>query len=166
MVSLEKVSQVREVIPVHLMDEAESVRTYCPPKTDTTSTVDILVKQPDKKELPAVIKRDRGKEENTTKKSKLSALKDWLDDILPVFGAVFVAAVVICMLTFPLLFGPTDTTQATVTAVGYKGVTVEYKSEYGQDVIKKINVDDASGYQIGDTVTIEIKDRFFVKIVK
>lgn len=53
MVSLKK-TQIREVTPVHLMDEEEAVRTYCPPKTETTSTVEILINKPDKKELPAV----------------------------------------------------------------------------------------------------------------
>lgn len=54
-------------------------------------------------------------------------------------------------------FEPTYTTPGTVTAVGYKGVTVEYKGEYGQDLKKEINVDNVTEYQIGDTVTIEIK---------
>ena len=97
-----------------------------------------------------------------TKESKLSALKDWLHYIiLPVVAVV----VYIIMIVSPIIFAPTATTQATVTAVGYNGVTVEYKGQYGQEVIKKIGVDDVSGYRIGDTVTIEIK-AFFVNIVK
>ena len=58
---------MREITPVHLMDEEEAVRTYCPQKTETTNTVDILVKQPDKKELPAVKDdRDNGTEKRRT----------------------------------------------------------------------------------------------------
>lgn len=40
MVSLKKEPRIREVTPVHLKDEEETVRTNCPPKAETTSTVD------------------------------------------------------------------------------------------------------------------------------
>lgn len=45
---LKKEQQVREYTPVHLMDEEEAVRTYCPPKeSPVTEDVKIIVKQND-----------------------------------------------------------------------------------------------------------------------
>lgn len=91
MVSLKKVSKDQEVTPVHLMDEEEAVRTYCPQKTETTNTVDILVKQPDKKELPAV-KDDC---ENKTKKRRTYGgfeLCEWFDMIIELLFIVAILA--------------------------------------------------------------------------
>ena len=106
------------------------------------------------------------KEVNVMKKSKFSSIKGFfikygIDILIAVVMVICLTLVVV----LPIYFTPTYTTQATVTAVGYKGVTVEYKSEYGQSRTRKINVDDVIEYQIGDTVTIEIK-AFNVEIVE
>lgn len=65
MVSLRKAPQaqtMREITPVHLIDEEEAVRTYCPPKGKEASANDIekVVKQADKALLPAK-SADKGK---------------------------------------------------------------------------------------------------------
>lgn len=98
------------------------------------------------------------KEVNVMNKSKFSSIKEFFVE----YGVyiLLVVVTVICLtlaVVLPICLTPTYTTQATVTAVGYKGVTVEYKSAYGQDRTKKINVDDVTEYQIGDIVNIEIK---------
>lgn len=90
--------------------------------------------------------------------TNFSALKEFFED----YGFYLLLSVILIVgiilgIALPIHFAPTHTTQATITAVGYKGITVEYKGEYGQDRTRKINVDDVTEYQIGDTVTIEIK---------
>lgn len=107
------------------------------------------------------------KEENTIKKSKISAFKKFFKDdyFFYILISVILVAGITLLIVLPLHFTPTHTTQANVTAVGYKGVTIEYRSGYGQVVTKKVNVDDVSEYQIGDIVTIEIKG-LIVKIVE
>ncbi|MBD5128339.1 MAG: hypothetical protein HDT43_00200 [Ruminococcaceae bacterium] len=74
MVSLKKPSQTREITPVHLMNEEEAVRIYCPQKAENTNTVDILVKQPDKKELPAIKDNHENK---TPKKRTYGGFEKW-----------------------------------------------------------------------------------------
>lgn len=106
------------------------------------------------------------KEVNIMKKSKLSATKEFFEEYgFYILLYVLLVVGIILVIVLPLCLSPTNYTQGTVTAVGYKGVMVEYKGEYGQDCTKKVNVDDVSEYQIGDTVTIEIKG-LNVKIVE
>lgn len=88
---------------------------------------------------------------------KISAIKYFNNYVIPILVAVIGVAVITLAIVLPIRFAPTYTTQATVTAVGYKGVTVEYKGKYGEDLTKEVDVDDVSEYQIGDTVTIKIK---------
>ena len=99
------------------------------------------------------------------KNAKLSALRFFTEYGIYILIVVVAFVCLTLVVVLPIYFTPTYTTQATVTAVGYKGVTVEYKGEYGQDLKEKINVDDVTEYQIGDTVTIEIK-ALNVEIVK
>ena len=75
---------------------------------------------------------------------------------------VFVAAAVIsAAIIIPLeITAPTYSTQATVTAVGYKGVTVTYAGEYGREITRTFDYNDSKQYQVGDIVTIEIKGIF------
>lgn len=42
MVSLKKETKIREVTPVHLMDEEETVRTNCPPKAERTKQMVLI----------------------------------------------------------------------------------------------------------------------------
>jgi len=58
MVSLKKEPQIREVTPVHLMDEDEAVRIYCPPRENVENDIKISVKQEDNDLLPAVKDKD------------------------------------------------------------------------------------------------------------
>lgn len=98
------------------------------------------------------------KEVNVMKKSKFSSIKEFFIEYG--INILIVVVTLICLtlvVVLPIRLTPAYTTQATVTAVGYKGITVEYKSGYGQKRTKKIDVDDVTEYQIGDTVTIEIK---------
>lgn len=89
--------------------------------------------------------------------TKLSLLKEFFKYYgLEILIIAIYAVAIILAIVLPKHFVPTHTTQGTVTAVGYKGVTVEYKGEYGQNSTKEINVDDVTKYQIGDAVTIKI----------
>lgn len=98
------------------------------------------------------------KEVNVMNNSKFSSIKEFF--IEHGINILIVVVTLICLtlvIVLPIRLTPAYTTRATVTAVGYKGVTVEYKSGYGQKRTKKVDVDDASEYQIGDIVNIEIK---------
>ena len=90
MVSLKKEPKLREITPVHLMDEEEAVRTFCPQKAETTSTVDILVKQQDKKELPAEIENCENK---PAKKRTYGGFEKW-EWVEMIVTSLFIIAVV------------------------------------------------------------------------
>lgn len=76
---------------------------------------------------------------------------------------VFIGGIILAFVLPPHI-APAYTVQANVTAVGYKGVTVEYLGEYGKAEKRTVDVDDVSEFQEGDTVTIEIK-AWQVKVV-
>ena len=93
----------------------------------------------------------------------MNKFKEWLSEsywalLITVFvaAAVFSAAIII-----PLeITAPTYSTQASVTAVGYKGITVTYAGEYGKKITQKVDCNDSKQYQVGDVVTIKIKGIF------
>ena len=104
MVSLKKEPQIIEVTPVHLMDEEEAVRTYCPPKTEATSSVEILVKQSDEKELPAV-KEDCDSKTEKNRSYYDFAVVDLVEKILMCLVIIGVCGVALLMCS--MLFGDT-----------------------------------------------------------
>ncbi len=57
------------------------------------------------------------------------------------------------------LFVPNYTIEATVEAVGGKGITVSYFDEYGENTkTANVNVDPVSEYDVGDTIIVEVYD--------
>ncbi len=76
MVSLKKEPQIREVTPVHLMDEEEAVRIYCPPRDE----IKISVKQADIDLLPAIKDNAKPQEINnndTPQEHTFGGLNKW-----------------------------------------------------------------------------------------
>lgn len=51
-------------------------------------------------------------------------------------------------------------TEAIIISAGYRGVTVEYASGFGEDVARA-RIPAADGYETGDAVTIIVKDSIF-----
>ena len=100
MVSLKKEPQMREITPVHLMDEEATVRTYRPKKTEATSTVDILVKQPDRKDLPTVKDICENKPEKKRTYSGFEAW-EWIEAIMEV---IVIVGIIAAILFFCLFF--------------------------------------------------------------
>ena len=97
------------------------------------------------------------------KAKKTNKFKEWLSESYWSYLIIIVvAAVVICAaIIIPIeITAPTYSTQATVTAVGYKGVTITYAGEYGREITRTIDYNDSKQYQVGDTVTITIKGLF------
>lgn len=93
------------------------------------------------------------------KTTKVSKFKKWAgDNEWAIFAGVLIAAGII---VFALLFCnwdsicPTYSIEGTVMSVGYKGITVSYPDKYGEERTDKIEVDNPSEYQIGDTITIQ-----------
>lgn len=64
MVSLKKES--REVTPLHLMDEEDAVRLYCPSKDSVDNGIKISLKQADNVQLPAIRDNDNDKPQERT----------------------------------------------------------------------------------------------------
>ncbi len=62
MVSLKKEPQIREITPIHLIDEDEAIQIYCPPRESTENDIKISVKQADNDLLPAVKDKDEPQE--------------------------------------------------------------------------------------------------------
>lgn len=98
-----------------------------------------------------IIMNDKAKIKKTDK------FKEWLLDWSYLIITVAAIVVVCAALIIPIALRPTYSVQATVTAVGYKGVTITYISEYGSERTRTINYNGSEQYQIGDTVTIKIK---------
>lgn len=98
-----------------------------------------------------IIMNDKAKIKKTNK------FKEWLLDWSYIIIAVAAIVVVCAAVIIPIALEPTYSVQATVTAVGYKGVTVTYTSEYGGERTRTVDYNDSKQYQIGDTVTIKIK---------
>lgn len=81
MVSLKKEPKeppIREVTPVHLMDEDEAVRIYCPPRENTENDIKISVKQADNDLLPAVKDKDKPQERTFGSLS----IREWAEIII------------------------------------------------------------------------------------
>lgn len=84
-------------------------------------------------------------------------IKEFIDNNKFNITAAIMIVVLILVIVLSTHFVPFYTTQSTIIGIGYKGVTVECKGEYGEDLILKVDVDNVSKYQIGDTITIKIK---------
>lgn len=95
MVSLKKEPQIREVTPVHLMDEEEAIRTYCPPRAEAANNIEIVVKQADEKLLPAV-------KTNRENKVELEHTTDKLDK-WELFEMIFEAILMLGIVTALIL---------------------------------------------------------------
>lgn len=70
-------------------------------------------------------------------------------------------AVLSALVAIPLLFRSNRETDATVTGVGEKGITVCYVNEYGEKITshihnKNILITDPSNLSVGSTVNIRI----------
>lgn len=90
--------------------------------------------------------------------TKASMFREFFEDYgVKILAAVALIGVIVMTIVLSIHFTPAYTTQADVTSVGYKGITITCKGEYGEALTLKIDVDDVSKYQIGDTVTIKIK---------
>lgn len=57
------------------------------------------------------------------------------------------------------------TVSATITSLGEKGMTVEYLDDYGQTQAQ-IDADDITEYQVGDEVSIKIRNFKFLCITE
>ena len=91
------------------------------------------------------------------KVSKANKFKEWLSEWW--YLIIAIAAIVVCVaaIIIPIALAPTYSTKATVTAFGYKGVTVTYTGEYGNERTRMVDYNGSKRYQIGDTVKITIK---------
>lgn len=83
------------------------------------------------------------------------------DPIKWVLTALLIGAV-ICGLLYaaflvPQCLQPTYTADGIITYVGYKGITVEFNSAYGEKKATTISVDEPTKYNIGEAVTISVK---------
>lgn len=103
MVSLKKElqnPQVREYTPVHLIDEEEAVRKYCPQQSDISNSIEISVNRVGEN-LPTVVNN----QDNSSKNRLFLGLdkQDWLELI---FKALVVAIILaLTVFLFAGLFG-------------------------------------------------------------
>lgn len=97
--------------------------------------------------------------EKTAKVSGFKRFKEWMkDNDMAIFTGIFVIifVIVITLISFNWeSISPMYSIEGTVVSVGYKGITVTYSGKYGEERTDKIEVDNPSEYQIGDTITIQ-----------
>lgn len=99
---LKKEQQVREYTPVHLMDEEEAVRTYCPPKeTPIAEDVKKTIKQNDEDLLSAVNEKHNDKPVKKVAKTFCGLdVWEWVENIVQCAGFVGVIITLIFMVVF------------------------------------------------------------------
>lgn len=96
-ISLKKETQIREISPVHLLDEEEAVRQFCPPRS---SMIEIEVKQADKDLLPAI--KEAPTNTPNVEKGKTSMSKsDWFEIIIK---TIFSSAAIGGLIAFVYFF--------------------------------------------------------------
>lgn len=98
---------------------------------------------------------------------KRNAFKDWWEDIVydgSKLFALFILLVItvsgIVIRICDIATTMTTTESAQVSAIGIRGITVEYEGRYGEGATATLNTDDPSQFTVGDTIDIQVKDSY------